>query len=163
GTINPPVQAQLEAVQSMLLVAFRKSREQNLAKIRLAIAVSVGRKEDLRSARHQNTVSPGHDPAGEAQPVQKRRLFVVDSVAVLVFKVADDTAGLSPPVDPERIVPHLEHPELAVRPPIKSDRILDQRLRGYQLDREARRELDRLKRRRRRLAQGLNVLQEIIE
>ena len=83
-------------------------------------------------------------PGGKAESVEECRLLVVDSVAVLVFEVPDDTAGFPLAIESQRIITHLDDPELAVGPPVEGDRILYQRLGGDQLDLEARRDPDRI-------------------
>ena len=84
----------------MLLVAFGKSREEDLAKVGLAVAVFVLGIENIRSARDQHALPPRQDPGGKTQAIKKCRLLVVDSIAVLVFEITDNAAGFPLPSTP---------------------------------------------------------------
>ena len=88
----------------------------------------------------------GITPVGKPRSVEKRRLLVVSAVAVSVFQKPDDAAGFAFAVDTQRVVAHLDDPELAVGPPLEGDRVFDQGLGGGQLDLETGRDLDRLER-----------------
>ena len=96
----------------------------------LAVAVAVLGIEDIRGAGDQDAVAPGHHAGREAEAVEEGRLLVVAAVAVGVFQEPDDAAGLALAVDAQRVVAHLDDPELAVGPPLEGDRVLDQRLGG---------------------------------
>ena len=143
GAVDPAVQAELEAVEPVLLVALDEAGEEHLAMVGLAVAVAVLGIEDVRGARDQHAFRQGITPVGKPEAVEERRLLVVAAVAVRVFEEPDDAAGLPLAVDAQRIVAHLDDPELAVGPPVEGDRVLDQRLGGDQLDREAGRDPDR--------------------
>ena len=64
------------------------------------------------------------------------------AIASLVFEQADHAAMLSLAIQAQRIVAHLDNPELAVGPPVKGDRVLDERLGGGEFDPEACLDLD---------------------
>ena len=83
-----------------------------------------------------HAVAPGHDAGRERQAVEEGRLLVITAVAVRVFEEPDHAARLALAVDAQRIIAHLDDPELAVGPPVDRDRVLDQRLAGDQLDLE---------------------------
>ena len=112
----------------MLLVPFDEAGEQHFAMVGLAVAVAVLGVEDVRGARDQDTLSPGHHAGREAEPVEERRLLVIPAVAVGIFQESDHAAGLALAVDAQRIIAHLDDPELAVGAPIEGDRVLDQGL-----------------------------------
>ena len=77
----------------------------------------------------------GITPVGKPRPLEKDASGpVVSPVAVAVFEDLDRPAGRPLAVEPERVVPHLDHPELAVGAPLEGDRVADQRLRRHQLD-----------------------------
>ena len=94
----------------------------------------------MSGAREIRTPSrQGITPVGNPRPSRKTVERVVPAVAVPVFEDLDRAAGRPLAVEAERIVPHLDHPEPAVRPPVEGDRVADQRLGGHQLDPEPRR------------------------
>ena len=136
----------------MLLVAFVESDEERLAHIRLAVGVGVLGVENLRRSADEHAFTPDHDAIREIHILQKHSRFVVAAVPIGVFQILDDAsrfvaadpgrwlggrAGVIPPPglgacgrvrNAEWIIPHLDHPELPVRPPVERDWIHDQRL-----------------------------------
>src|SRR5262245_49625386 len=77
GAIDPAVQAQLESIEPMLLVAFDEAGEEHFAVVGPAVAVAVLGVEDVGGARNQNTAPPRDEPGRESQAVQERRLLVI--------------------------------------------------------------------------------------
>ena len=61
GTVNPVVQTPAKPVDSQLLIAFQKSREQRLANIGLAITIRVFCVDNLRSRCDQHSPAPRHN------------------------------------------------------------------------------------------------------
>ncbi len=74
GAVDPAVEAQLEAVEPVLLVALDEAGEEDLAMVGLAVAVAVLGVEDVRGARDQDALAPGHDAGREAESVEEGRL-----------------------------------------------------------------------------------------
>ena len=128
GAVDPAVEAELEAVDPVLLVPLAEAREEDLAVVGLAVAVAVLGVEDVGRAGDEHAVAPGHDAGRERQAVEEVGRLVVPAVAVGVFEDPDDAPRLPLAVDAERVVAHLDDPELAVGAPVEGDRVLDQRL-----------------------------------
>ena len=147
----------------MLLVAFGEAGVEDFAAVGLAVAVGVLGVEDIRGAGDEYAVTPGHHAGGERQVVEEDGRFVVLAVALGGLQALDPAAGLAFAVHAERIVAHLDDPELAIRSPGEGDGVFDKRLRGDQLDGETRPHLDRAKRRLRRLRLRLDTFKQLVE
>ena len=163
GPVDPAVEAELEAVEPVLLVALGEPGEEDLAMVGLAVAVAILGVEDVGRRGDEHAVPPGHEAGGKRQAVEERRRLVVAAVAVRVLEEPDHAAGLALAVDAQGIVAHLDDPELAVGAPVQRDRVLDQGLAGGQLDLEPRRDADRVERGLGRFRLPRHVLQQVVE
>ena len=105
----------------------RKAAQQHLPEVCLSVAVRVFRVEDIRCAADQHAVAPGCDSRWKRHILQEDGRPVVASVAVGVLEKTDDAPGPAGSRNAFGIVPHLSHPQLAVRPEIDGDRIDHQR------------------------------------
>ncbi len=65
GPVDPAVEAELEAVDPVLLVALGEPGEEDLAMVGLAVAVAVLGVEDVGRAGDEHAVAPGHDAGRE--------------------------------------------------------------------------------------------------
>src|SRR5690606_3308264 len=66
-TVDPAIEAPLEAVNSVLLIAQRETGEEHFAMVRLAIPVRIPGEQNIRCGADQDSVFPGDNPgwAGE--------------------------------------------------------------------------------------------------
>ena len=164
GEIEPVVQPPHRPIDPVLLVAFDKSRVKDLLCLPVRLAVGAGlHVEDVRGIHHDGPLAPGQHAGWERQIVEKHRRLVVLSVALRRFEHHDLTARLPLAVHAERIIAHLDHPELAVRPPGHRDGVLHQRLGDDQLRRKPGPSLQTAQRRLRRFGGWLDVHQQVVE
>ena len=132
--VNPVIQAVVEAVQAMLLVAFRETFEERRSLVGTTIAIGVLGEEYLRCGAHEHAVAPRHDAVREAHAIEEDCGRVVAPVAVRVFEKLDAPAGLALAVEAHRIIIHLRDPQLSIRPPVEGDGRLHERFRRDEFD-----------------------------
>src|ERR1051326_8257300 len=144
GAVEPVVEAVIEAVDPMLLVAFAKTGEKSHPFVRFAIAVGVLRIKDFWRGADDDALAPGDYAGGEVQSFEKHGGLVVDAILIGVFQNTDDAAGFAFAVHAERIVAHLHYPQLSIGAPLEGDGVLNQRFGGDQPDFETWPNADRL-------------------
>src|SRR5262249_31283612 len=159
GDIDPVVESPRQRVDAMLLVPLDEAGIEDNFLVRLAVAVGVLGVEDLGGGRHNDALAPRHDTGRETDFVEEDRRLVVLAVTFGAFEKLDASPGLALAVYTERIVAHLDDPELAVRTPGEADRILHQRLRHDQFGDETGPRLQGPQGLLRRLRLGFDVLQ----
>src|SRR5262249_11866390 len=118
-----------ERVDAMLLVALPKAREQHLLSARLAAVVLD--EKDLRGAGHEDAAAPRQHAGRKAEVVEERGRLVVLAVALRAFEEFNLAAEFALAVGAERVVAHLDDPQLAVRRERERDGVLDLWLRGH--------------------------------
>ena len=163
GSVDPAIEAELEPIEPVLLVPWPESCEEHVATVGLAIAVGVLGIEDVRRAGDDDPFPPRNQAGGEAEAVEERGRFVVATVAVGVFQDPDNPAELPFVVDSERVVTHLDDPELAVGAPVEGDRIFDQGSAAISSTWNPGRTRKEASRGLLRLAAGLNIFEQVVE
>src|SRR5262249_6542664 len=123
GAVDPVVQAPDKAVDAVLLVALHETGVEDNFLVGLAVAVGVLGVEDVRGAGDQHTLAPRQHAGRVAEVVEEDGRLVVLAGAPGVFEELDLAAELALAIDAERVVAHLDDPELAVRPPGHRDRV----------------------------------------
>src|SRR5262249_38656812 len=104
----------------------------------------------------EHALAPRKDAGWIAEIVEEDRRLVVGAVGFGLFEELDFAAELTLAVDAERIIAHLDDPELAVRPPGEGDGVHDERLGGHEFGCEAGPRLHALERFLRRLGARLH-------
>jgi hypothetical protein len=125
----------------MLLVALREPREDDLADVGLAVAIGVLEEPDVRRGRDEDAAPPGHDARRVRDLVHEEADAVDLAVAIRVLQ-QPDPAGRRP----EGVVRHLGDVDAPVLVEGHRDRVHHIRLRGDEVDAEARLEPERLQR-----------------
>jgi hypothetical protein len=120
----------------VLRVGLSEPGEKDLAHVRSAVAVSILRVQEVRSARHEYAPAPGHHASWKEQPIEEDRGLVEASVAVHVREANDPAPSSTLVVEAKGIVPHLDDPEPSIRSPVEGDRASNQGFRRDQLDLE---------------------------
>ena len=147
----------------MLLIAFAKTREEDLAKVGLAVAVSVLGIEDIGGSAYKDAFSPCHDAAWEVESGKEHGRMIVSTIIVTILEKANDTTWRPLAVDPRGIVPHLGHPEFAVSSPVEGNGIKDLWFARDQLYLEAVACLEALSAFLRLLGSGTTEIQQLLE
>jgi hypothetical protein len=132
--VDPVVEAVERRVDPMLRVRHRKARDQHLAVIGLAVAVSILEIEDVGSGCDDDAAPPAHDAGRQHQPIGEHGALVGTSVAVCVFEQLHASRGSGV----HGIARHLQNEPAAVLVDVHGDRRLDVRLGRHQIDAEAR-------------------------
>src|SRR5262249_35309589 len=128
--------------------------------VRLTVAVGVLGVEDFRGTGDDDALAPRYNAGRKADFVEKDRRFIVLAIAPGAFEELDASAGLALAIDAERIVAHLDDPELAIGSPGETDRVLHQWLRHDQFGDEAWPRLQGAQRSLRRLRLRLDIFQQ---
>ena len=144
GKVDPVVQASLESIDAVLLVALGEAFVKVLYDLCLSILVTVRCKKDIRCCTYDHTITPGHDTSGIGNAVKKQGGRVVLAIMVSVFEVSHSSTGLTLVVHPQRIVCHLDHPQFAIGTPVDRNRIHDQWFCSNQFSGESCRQSDGL-------------------
>ena len=134
GSMNPVVEPVAQAVHAGLPVAGIEAGEDHFADVGLAVAVGVLGVNDVGRRADQHPLLPHGDAVGKVDVVEKDGRLVELAVAVRAFEQPHAPSWLIVPFDAVRIVVHLGHPELAVRPKIDGHGRRDQRLGRDQFD-----------------------------
>src|SRR5262249_14504434 len=135
-TVHPVIQSPTQAVDAVLRVDFAETSEEHLLLVRLAVTIGVLGVKNVRGASDQHAFAPGHDAGWIFESVETDGGLVVLAVAFSALQALDPAARLPLVVETERIVNHLDDPELAIGSPVERDGALHQRLGGDQLDGE---------------------------
>ena len=93
----------------------------------------------------EDTAIDRSDRSRKDQPFKERRRLVHPAITIMVLEHHDasDRLGLVGTLDVVHVTAHLDHPKSACRIECHGDRVLDHRLRGDELDPEARLQLER--------------------
>ena len=105
--------------------------------IGFAIVVGVFSVENFRSSADDNALTPRDDACREIHTFEEDGRFVVAAITIGIFEKTNDSAGLAFAIDSERVIAHLDHPQLAVCAPIESNRVQHERFAGHQFHFEA--------------------------
>ena len=128
GAVDPAVEAELEAVEPVLLVALAEAGEQHLAMVGLAVAVAVLGIEDVRAQATSTPLRQGMSPAGSRGRRGTSSTCRTGRRRRCPRGYRTTPAGFPLPSAPSGIIPHLDDPEPAVGAPVEGDRVLHQRL-----------------------------------
>jgi hypothetical protein len=133
GAVEPAVEAVLEAVGPVLLVARSEAGEENFTKIRFAVVVGIFGVEISGTAQMITPLRQGMTPFGKFSCPGRRWIYrTCRPDPCLAGK--DSTAGFAFAVDAERVVAHLNDPVFAVSAPLEGDWVFDQRFAGHEFD-----------------------------
>src|SRR5262249_53491846 len=128
GAVDPVVEPPDKTVEAMLLIPLDKPGEEHLLHVRLAFAIRVLGVKYVRGTRDEYALAPRQDAGRIADVVEEHGRLVVMSVTLRRFEELDSPTRLPLPVHAERVVAHLDNPQLPVRPPGDRDGVLHQRL-----------------------------------
>ena len=128
----------------MLRIASGEAGVPGLALVAFAIAIGVLGVEDVGDVGDEDAVLPGRESGGMFQAVEEEGGLIVHAVAIGVFEdfhaaclqlrnlLLSDAAVLGFFAGGKRVVAHFHDPHAALRIPVDEDRVLHQRLGGYQ-------------------------------
>ena len=138
GGVDPAVESPFETVEPMLLVARRESGEQHLPHVGPTVAIRVLGVKHVRRRGDERPLAPRHHAGGERRCFQETVAFSYRPSPSVSSRTFTTPPGLPVPIQAQRIVAHLHHPEPSIGAPLERDRIHHQRLRGHQLDAKSR-------------------------
>ena len=118
-TIEPAVEAPVEAVDAMLLIPLGESGEEHGARVGLAAAAPVFEKKNVRRGCDDHAVAPRENSSWVGDVLGKNRRRVVVPVAVRIGEHLDSAAGFALAVHAERVVAHLHDPQPPARVPLE--------------------------------------------
>ena len=126
GTMHPVVQTPAKTVDSQLLIAFEKAREQCFANIGCPIVVCVFRVDDLRGRRDQHSLTPRHDASWKRNILKQHRGCLILAIAIFIFQISNSPTRLAVVVHARRIISHLRNPQLPIGAPVDCNRVNDE-------------------------------------
>ena len=126
-----------------------------------AVAVLVGAEEERGRLDEKRPAVGRRDRPRHHEIVEEGRGVLEDAVAVAILEDLDPARRrlLAMPVGVGHVAPHLDDPESALLVEDDRDRIFDERLRGDEVDSEARQHVERFERRLRREHRSLRDLE----
>ncbi|MCG3162052.1 MAG: hypothetical protein JMDDDDMK_03280 [Acidobacteria bacterium] len=132
--VNPVVQAVAQIGDSIFGIDLRKAGVENLARIRLTVAVRVFHPQNIGRACDQQAAFPRHDPADLQNLIGEDDRAFVFAVAVVVFEQPDARTRRFARRRIVGVIEHLGHVDAPVFVPDHLDRAVDLRLGQEEFD-----------------------------